>query len=210
MSNQFVYNRRNESHWISSDGAKLLPFEMEDSHLVNTIGYLERSAETFKKLHNLTILRKPAPNTLNAKFDHLKAIQAEIAMPANKWMKKDFRILTDLKTEYHERETKRMQIYATDLRHVESMQALVQDHIAAGSSEAEILRALNHVSDMVAATAAIKEQEQKQESWIADMYTMKASQHFGVPYDMVTKEQRQLMKMYLLGTAYELSDGYYE
>jgi hypothetical protein len=210
MSNLFVYNRRNETHWISSDGAKLLPSEMEDSHLVNTIGYLERSAETFKKLHNLTILRKPEPNTLNAKFDNLKAIQAQIAMPASKWMKTDFRILTDLKTEYHERETKRMQIYATNLRHIESMHALVQHHIAGGSTEDEILRALSSVSDMVAATAAIKEEEQQQEGWTCDVYTMKAGEHFAVPYDMVTPYQRAAMKRFMLGTAYGLSGDWVE
>lgn len=197
MSNQFVYNRRNEQYWISGDGTRLLPEEMEDAHLINTIAYLERNVETFKKLHNLSILRRPAPSDLNGKFDNLKEIQKIIAMPAKQWMKQDFLIYKDMTNEYHRREKIRMEHFAADFHHVQSMHNLVHEHLANGSSEQQILRALEHMTKMVAASMETPSNDE-------DLYRAEAAKHFGIPYSQVTDNQRNYIKRYRYGKAYNL------
>lgn len=181
MSTQFVYNRRNEEYWIATGGVKLLPSQMEDEHLINTIAYLERNAEAFKQLHNLTILRKPKPCDLNGQFDQLKEIKAAIDMPARKWMRRDFFIYRDMKVEYHERVRIRTERYATDLRHIESLHNWVQYHISNNSSEEDILRAMSQVSNQVAASVEPESE--------LDPIVMRASAYFGVSYRHVTPEQ---------------------
>jgi hypothetical protein len=56
----FKNDQLRNDYWITTDGRKLYPEEMSNSHIVNTIMWLETHADSIKNDYDLSLAESPA------------------------------------------------------------------------------------------------------------------------------------------------------